>query len=145
MIIYSELTGETYETVNECLDAEVKYVKEKQKAEEEEKERQRLLDEAYTEAIKACEKYLELAGIKFEIDENEEDEDEEESFDEWFAQKLIDFFELQKGIKMTNEEKLFALKIRLHNLQNNNRNEDSPGVIKKLKRKIRNLEVKVNK
>ena len=46
---------------------------------------------------------------------------------------------------MTNEEKLFALKTRLHNLQNNNRNEDSPGVIKKLERKIRNLEVKVNK
>ena len=98
MIIYSELTGETYETVNECLDAEVKYVKEKQKAEEKEKEHQRLLDEAYTEAIEACEKYLELAGVKFEIDESEdeddEDDDKEESFDEWFAQKLIDFFEL---------------------------------------------------
>lgn len=101
MIIYSELTGETYETINECLDAEVKYVKEKQKAEEEEKEHQRLLDEAYTEAIEACERYLELAGVKFEIDESEdkEDEDEEESFDEWFAKKLIDFFELQKGLK----------------------------------------------
>ena len=46
---------------------------------------------------------------------------------------------------MTDEGRLFALKVRLHNLENNNRNEDSPGVIKKLKRKIRNLELKVNK
>lgn len=46
---------------------------------------------------------------------------------------------------MTNEGRLLALKIRLHNLQNNNKNEDSPGVIKKLKRQIRNLEAKVNK
>lgn len=46
---------------------------------------------------------------------------------------------------MTDEGRLLALKVRLHNLENNNRNEDSPGVIKKLKRKIRNLELKVNK
>lgn len=99
MIIYSELTGKVYESVNECLDEEIKYTKEKQKAEEEEKEHQRLLDEAYTEAIKACEKYLDLAGIKFEIeiegeDEEEAEETSDENFDEWFAQKLIDFFEL---------------------------------------------------
>lgn len=46
---------------------------------------------------------------------------------------------------MTDEGRLLALKVRLHNLENNNRNEDSPGVLKKLRRKIRNLELKVNK
>lgn len=45
---------------------------------------------------------------------------------------------------MTNAEKLFAVKVRLHNLKNNNKNEDSPGVVKKLERKVRNLEAKVN-
>ena len=46
---------------------------------------------------------------------------------------------------MTNEQKLFALKVRLHNLKNNNKNEDSPGVVHKLERKVRNLEEKLNK
>ena len=41
---------------------------------------------------------------------------------------------------MTNEQKLLAVKVRLHNLKNNNKNEDSPGVVKKLTRKVRRLE-----
>ena len=91
MVIYSELTGEAYDTVDECLGAEHKYKKDKEEAEKAEKERQKLLDEAYTEAIKACEKYLDLAGVSFEIDD---EDDEEDDFDEWFAEKIAKFFEL---------------------------------------------------
>ena len=95
MVIYSELTGETYDTVDECLGAEHKYKKDKEEAEKAEKERQKLLDEAYTEAIKACERYLDLAGVSFEIDDDKDDEeDEEDDFDEWCAKKLAEFFEL---------------------------------------------------
>lgn len=91
MVIYSELTGETYDTVDECLGAEHKYKKDKEEVEKAEKERQKLLDEAYTEAIKACERYLDLAGVSFEIDD---EEDEEDDFDEWFAEKIAKIFEL---------------------------------------------------
>ena len=37
-------------------------------------------------------------------------------------------------------EKLLAMKIRLHKLKNNGRNNDSPGVIRKLERRIRQIE-----
>ena len=39
----------------------------------------------------------------------------------------------------TDEEKLLALENRLHKLKTNGKNSDSPGVIKKLQRKIRNI------
>lgn len=39
----------------------------------------------------------------------------------------------------TDEEKLLALENRLHKLKSNGKNSDSPGVIKKLQRKIRNI------
>ena len=35
--------------------------------------------------------------------------------------------------------KLLALEIRLHNLKNNGRNDDSPGVINKIEREIRQI------
>ena len=38
------------------------------------------------------------------------------------------------------EKKILAMKIRLHKLKNNGRNDDSPGVIRKLERKIRRIE-----
>ena len=38
-----------------------------------------------------------------------------------------------------NTNKLLALEIRLHKLKNNGRNEDSPGVIKKIEREIRQI------
>lgn len=41
---------------------------------------------------------------------------------------------------MTNEEKILMLKVRLHKLENNGKNFDSPGVVHKLRRQIRNLE-----
>ena len=37
------------------------------------------------------------------------------------------------------KDKLLALEIRLHNLKNNGRNSDSPGVIKKIEREIRQI------
>lgn len=43
---------------------------------------------------------------------------------------------------MTNLEKAGLLRMRLHKLQTNGKNEDSNGVVKKLKRQIRNLENK---
>lgn len=39
----------------------------------------------------------------------------------------------------TNEDKLLALENRVHKLKNNGKNSDSPGVVKKLQRKIRRL------
>ena len=35
--------------------------------------------------------------------------------------------------------KLLALEIRLHNLKNNGRNTDSPGVLRKIEREIRQI------
>ena len=37
------------------------------------------------------------------------------------------------------EDKLTALEIRLHKLKNNGRNNDSPGVIRKIERQIRQI------
>jgi hypothetical protein len=42
-------------------------------------------------------------------------------------------------VSRTDEEKLLALENRLHKLKTNGKNSDSPGVIKKLQRKIRNI------
>lgn len=36
-----------------------------------------------------------------------------------------------------DKDKLLGMEIRLHKLKNNGRNDDSPGVIRKLERKIR--------
>lgn len=41
---------------------------------------------------------------------------------------------------MTNEEKLVLLKVRLHKLESSVKNQDCPGVVRKLQRQIRNLE-----
>ena len=41
---------------------------------------------------------------------------------------------------MTNEGKILILKVRLHKLENNGKNFDSPGVVQKLRRQLRNLE-----
>ena len=38
-----------------------------------------------------------------------------------------------------NTNKLLALEIRLHNLKSNGRNSDSPGVIRKIEREIRQI------
>lgn len=44
---------------------------------------------------------------------------------------------------MKNQNNLVALENRLHRLKTNGKNEDSPGVVKKLERKI--LKIKQNK
>lgn len=44
---------------------------------------------------------------------------------------------------MKNQNNLVALENRLHKLKTNGKNEDSPGVVKKLERKI--LKIKQNK
>ena len=41
---------------------------------------------------------------------------------------------------MTNLEKAGILRTRLHKLQTNGKNSDSPGGVRKIKRQIRNLE-----
>ena len=40
---------------------------------------------------------------------------------------------------MTKEQKILAMENRLHKLKTNGKNEDSPGVAKKLERKIMKL------
>ena len=73
MIIYSEITKKDYETVEECLAAEREYKRMKVEEERKAAEKQAELDNAYEEAIAACEKYLELAGIKIDLEEEEKD------------------------------------------------------------------------
>lgn len=66
MIISSEITGKIYDTVEDCIAAEREFkAKEREKKEAEKKHKEKL-DKAYEEAIAACDKYLELAGIKVE-------------------------------------------------------------------------------
>lgn len=43
---------------------------------------------------------------------------------------------------MGSKVNLKAMEVRLHKLKNNGKNFDSPGVIKKLERQIRNLKEK---
>jgi hypothetical protein len=40
---------------------------------------------------------------------------------------------------MDNKDKILAMENRLHKLKNNGKNSDSPGVVRKLERKIRKL------
>ena len=70
MIISSELTGKTYETVDECLAAEDEFKRQEEEKERLAKARKEKIDEAYEEAIEACERYLDLVGIKYEPQED---------------------------------------------------------------------------
>jgi len=67
MIISSELTGKTYETVEECLAAEASYKEEEEKKRKAAQRHKQELDKAYDEAIAACGRYLKLAGIDYEL------------------------------------------------------------------------------
>ena len=80
MIIYSEITGKTYNSAAECIDAEVAYKRAKLKEEAEKKAKLKAIDEAYDEAIAACNKYLKLVeevypevSEKIEINVDEHD------------------------------------------------------------------------
>lgn len=57
MIISSEITGKTYNTVEECLAAEKSFVEKKEKLEAKK-------NEAYKKAIAACDEYLDLCGVE---------------------------------------------------------------------------------
>ena len=59
MIISSEITGKTYNTVEECLAAEKSFVEKKE-------ELNTKKNEAYKKAIAACDEYLELCGMEIE-------------------------------------------------------------------------------
>lgn len=71
MIIISEITGGQYKTVEECLEAEREFAFKKEAEEKARKEkaeaelkRKKEIDEAYEKAMKACEDYLKLVGVK---------------------------------------------------------------------------------
>lgn len=71
MIISSELTGKTYETVEDCLAAEKAFKEEEKRKAKAEAKKNEELDKALDEVIAACEKYLELAGINYKISDGE--------------------------------------------------------------------------
>lgn len=81
MIIYSEILNKPFDSVDECLTAEKEFKEAEAKKELEEKARKAELDAAYKEAIAACDRYLELAGIKVDIDVKEDDAEDDEVFD----------------------------------------------------------------
>lgn len=71
MVIFSELTGQKYKSVDECLKAEEAFKVEqeaKKKAEEAKKaeaaKKQKEIEDAYEKAMQACEEYLKLVGLK---------------------------------------------------------------------------------
>lgn len=71
MVIFSELTGKEYKTVNECLEAEKDFLKKKEEEKKAKEAHQKELDKAYEEAVAACDRYLELAGIKVDFDDED--------------------------------------------------------------------------
>lgn len=74
MIIYSEILNKPFDSVDDCLAAEAEF----KKAKAADDAKQAELDKAYKEAIAACDRYLELAGLKVDFDFEDECEDEEE-------------------------------------------------------------------
>ena len=70
MIISSELTGKEYKTVDECLEAEKIFLKKKEEEKKAKEAYEAELEEAYNEAIAACDRYLRLRGIEIEEDDN---------------------------------------------------------------------------
>ena len=73
MIIYSEITGDIYPSVDDCIDAELAFRAEEKRLEAEKEAREKELQEAYDEAIAACDRYLKLADIAIDEDNVAED------------------------------------------------------------------------
>ena len=144
MIIMSEITGGKYKTVDECLAAEKAFLDKKAAEEKAKAEKQKKINDAYDKAIKACEEDLKLVGIDDDFIEDDKSNGktatkEKDEFDE-ILEILESFFEQErKDGSMTNTDKLLQLEVRLKKLKSNERNVDSPGVILKLERQIRNL------
>lgn len=80
MIISSELTGKQYKTVQDCLSDEKLYKKRLEEEKRAEEKRKKELEEAYNEAVIACNKYLELCGVKTG---NKKNEDKYDLLDKW--------------------------------------------------------------
>ena len=79
MVIFSELTGQKYKSVDECLKAEEAFKAEqeaKKKAEEAKKaeaaKKQKEIDDAYEKAMQACDEYLKLVGIQVKRDKDKQ-------------------------------------------------------------------------
>ena len=70
MRIVSDITGKEYKTVEACLEAEKKFLKEKEEAEKAAKELEQKKDEAYKKAIDACDEYLKLCGVEVDFDDH---------------------------------------------------------------------------
>lgn len=70
MIIYSEILNKEFDTVDECLEAELKFKREEKEKERAKAEHEKKLNAAYDKAMKAIDEYLELAGITVEETEN---------------------------------------------------------------------------
>ena len=70
MIISSEITGQTYKTVDACLAAEKLFKEEQERKEQEKKALAKKKDEAYKKAMDACDEYLRLCGIELDYDNN---------------------------------------------------------------------------
>ena len=70
MIIYSEILDKQFDTVDECLEAELKFKREEKEKEKAKAEHEKKLNAAYDKAMKAIDEYLELAGITVEETEN---------------------------------------------------------------------------
>ena len=70
MIISSEITGKTYKTVADCLEAESEFIEKKEAEEKAAKELAAKKDEAYKKAIAACDEYLKLCGVEVEFKDN---------------------------------------------------------------------------
>lgn len=96
MIIYSELLKETFNTVDECLEAEAQFAAEELERQEKEKAHKEACDKAYEEAIAACDRYLELVGLT--VCEENEGEDEEVPWETRIAISHDDLLDLIKAI-----------------------------------------------
>lgn len=96
MIIISEITGKEYNTVDECIAAEKEFLEKQEAAEKIKKAREEELSKAYDEAIAACDRYFELAGMDVEIDEDDNscivtlhrNGEDDEDFDKVFEQAI---------------------------------------------------------
>ena len=70
MIIYSEILDKQFDTVQECLDAELEFKRAEKEKERAKAEHEKKLNVAYDKAMKAIDEYLELAGITVEETKN---------------------------------------------------------------------------
>lgn len=70
MIISSEITGKTYNTVEECLAEEKSFIEKKEAKEKAKKELEAQKNEAYEKAMAACDEYLKLCGIEVDFNDN---------------------------------------------------------------------------